>query len=135
MSYDRFIEFEVPPPPDPQWQAVLKLIGEVIEDFFSGAGTIVWDGDASRWFISLPGEGRWALRRVFPESPRAQAASTASPLESRERWIEVCVTMGDGLIVDVLTRHADDFTNALATALAKSLLRMDHAKPMDGAEW
>mgnify|MGYP006390608609 CR=1 FL=1 len=80
---DRFIEFEVPPPPDPQWQATLTLVGEVIEDFFSGAGTIVWDGDASRWLKFAWGLKAMALNQFSNKSTYdANAVIAASPFFS-----------------------------------------------------
>ena len=70
-----------------------------LKAFVSSCGTVVWQRD--RWYISLPGKPE--------ESPAAQA----------ERWIEVY--FGDH--VDVITRMADEFTNSLASGLAKRLAR------------
>jgi hypothetical protein len=79
-----------------------------IKTFFGGAyGTRGQNGnspewDRDRWFVTLPGTN--------PAAPEGC------------RWIEIWPSP-DGACLYVMTRQQDDFTNALADGLARSLRR------------
>src|ERR1019366_9963794 len=95
-----------------------EQLRQVVEDFFNGVGEI--SDNYSRkherpwWIVLLPGTPSNPLKRIFPEVFEHQ------PPGGKERWLEVVVDDGS---VDVLTRQADDFTNALADGLAEVLCR------------
>lgn len=69
-------------------------------DYVSDGASVRWSRD--RWMVDLPG--------VPEETPTRQPT----------RWIEVWVGSN---CVDVMTRQADEFTNAIADGLAARLAR------------
>jgi hypothetical protein len=122
MPVDRMIFYESPGPTREQvHQVLLDFLGGVGEAGvgLGGESAVKWDHD--RFYVRLPGRNTWALRRIFPDSPRALYTHP-------ERWIEVW--MSDGAapgVIDVMTREQDYFTMALAEGIAVVL-----AKPFDG---
>lgn len=120
MSQDRFVWMEHPPN-----AGELELL---LEDFLGGflergefceqdRPSLVWkDG---RWFATLVGWDSHALRRA-PFITDAMRAYYAQVHGVRQRFIEVYI--GDDY-VDVITRQADDATNALADRLAELIAR------------
>lgn len=102
MAVDRCIFWTKERPTREQLQFVL-------EDFFSGIGTVEWVEDQSRWYVTLPGQVRHALARVAHETIQRLAEwQLANPWK---RWIEVFVADDH---IDVMTRQHDQITNALA---------------------
>ena len=90
-------------------------LGRLCRDYARGiASRVRWR--KGRWYIDLPGEVRSALHRLS-DHPR--------PYERGEpRWIEVWSGGNeDGHSVYVMTRHADDITNAIAEGLAAIIAR------------
>ncbi len=103
MSFDRFVYFEKSAPTQ---EDIQKVLG----NFLGGVGTIEWKRD--RFFVALPGTPTLASAG-FPEA-------IPYGMRPEERWIEVWYK-DNGL--DVITRDQDDFTNALASALAEIFAR------------
>lgn len=118
MSLDRIVKFAK----ETSRRPCRREIEPILEDFFNGAAQIEWNTD--RYFVSLPGTVSFAFRRLpyFKGTPRADHAQEEYN-EKRERWIELWTgKVADGEAIDkidVLTRHQDDYTNALADSLAK----------------
>lgn len=111
MSLDRFV----------RWQTELRPTREelqlVLEDYLGGAGEARWDTD--RFFVTLTGLRSEAYRRCahVTEVVRAYAEHTLrEPPANRIRWIELYLHEDS---IDVITRCADDFTNAVAERLAE----------------
>lgn len=104
MALDRIIRFDKPNHPP-----IRMELTTLLADYFQGIGTVKWDKD--RFFVSLPGKPCHALGRlaVIPRMPPPE-----------ERWIEVWKNRTS---VDVITRGADDITNALAEGLAEIIAR------------
>jgi len=104
MALDRIIRFDKPFKPPTRMELTTLLA-----DYFQGIGGASWDKD--RFFVTLPGRPCYALGRLakipFSELPE-------------QRWIEV---WKDRTSVDVITRTADDITNALAEGLAEIIAR------------
>jgi hypothetical protein len=105
MSLDRFVNWKKERPTKRQVRAVLR-------DFFSTYHSIKWDRD--RFYIKLPGKPSCAYRSL--------ARTRKIPLSElpQGRCIEVHLGKGN---LDVITRHADEYTNALAQGLAEAFSR------------
>lgn len=71
-----------------------------LRDFISEAGQVNWKRD--RWIVDLPGK---------PE---------ATSLTQPSRWLEVWIGQ---TCIDVMTRSADEFTNAVVTGFAQRIAR------------
>lgn len=83
----------------------------LLEDYLRNLGaTIRWDRD--RFFCTLPGKPCDGLARLSSLGSR--------PGLPEERWIEV---WKDHTSVDVMTRCADDITNAIADGLFEIIAR------------
>ncbi len=110
MSLDRFIYWQDKKPTDEQ-------LLHVVEDFMGGVGEIDdnYQKDGHPWWIVLlPGSPSHPLSRIYPEMMQYQ------PPPGVDRCLEVCVADD---CVDIITRQADDFTNALAEGLAEVMCR------------
>lgn len=104
MALDRFVNF-----PKGKKGPTKDEIGLVLKNFLGGIGDVSWSDD--RWIVSLPGKPTWTFEGLEPDMmPRMQ---------NSERWIEVYV----GPTLDVITRSADEFTNALAVRIAQIFAR------------
>ncbi len=108
MALDRFVNFKDRVP-------TKKEILTTIEDYFGGAAEdIQWGG--GRYTITLRGQRSEALRRI-------KGVAALSPSEG-ERWIEVYLSLrGKDKNIDVITRQADPYTNAVAEGYAKLIAR------------
>lgn len=107
MSLDRLVYFDDEAP-------TKKQIGEVLTDFLGELATSVeWKTD--RWYATLVGKQSHMFQR---QSERV--ARRAEYDRGRERWIEVWLK---GKTMDVMTRQADDATNALAAEFAARCAR------------
>ena len=112
MAHDRFVKFS------PENQPSREQLLEIVTNFLGGCGQILED-NYRRWTIDLPG---------VPTSP-FKGLPGARPQTYENRWIEVILSWEDkALVVDVLTRQQDDFTNALADRLAALLVRYYQAE-------
>lgn len=100
MSTDRVIRW-APPVQAPTAEALGTLACNYTRDL---ATSVEWHG--GRWYITLPGEAHSAVGRAFLHNP------------GQARWIEV---WRDDESVYVMTRHADEVTNAVAEASPLSL--------------
>jgi hypothetical protein len=107
MAYDRFIRFGKRRPTKPEVQKAL-------EDYVSGAGRVEWLKD--RFFVYLEGKGSHPARRIAGSHPSAKEAD----VYRAERFVEVWL---DKAVVDVITRQADDYTNAVADGFVEFLTR------------
>lgn len=101
MALDRFI----------YWSGDVKRptkeeIGAALTKYIGGGGKVYWERD--RYFVDLPG---------VPSNP-SPYLDVPCPYETR--WFEVW--LGDDS-VDVLTREADEFTNALAKGFVELCTR------------
>lgn len=112
MALDRFVQF--PPRKYPKKAEV----EQVIKNFLGGVGTVEWKKD--RFFISLPGTPTYTYKDIKGAPQREEIQP--------ERWIEVCI----GNPMDIITRMADEFTNALAARLAKAFARYWEGTVDDG---
>lgn len=101
MASDRFVRFDEVTPTQ-------EMIQTVLEDFLGGVGKIEWKAD--RFFVDLPGKGSFVFCRV------GKNPSGCHPAPREERWFEVWVGVTR---IDVITREADEFTNALADRFAR----------------
>lgn len=106
MALDRIIRFDGPGPSK-------EHLHLVVQDFFGEGATssISWHMD--RLFVSLNGSCSFPFRRL-PGAPQNPF------IPGDERWIEIWT---EGSVVDVITRQADPFTNALAQGLAEQVAR------------
>jgi hypothetical protein len=99
-------------------QPTRQDIEYVLTDFFNGLskGPPEWKND--RFFLYLHGVCGHPLKRVLPEN----MAFHWKHFEEQPwpRWIEVWVPDNDNCI-DVMTRHSDPATNALARAFAHTV--------------
>jgi len=98
MARDLFISLPVLPEK--------SLLESVIQSFFGEAGEVEWSED--RWIVSLPGEPSWPYAALLPEVGKDYGP---------ERWLEVFY----GNPINVITRLADPYTNALAKGLAECI--------------
>lgn len=103
MSLDRFVRFDEKYPTQ-------EGLRRVLENFLGGTGTVEWQRD--RFFVELPGNPTLALEG-FPDT-------ISCSFRPEGRWIEVWYK---DRTLDVITREADDFTNALASSLAEICAR------------
>lgn len=104
MALDRIIRWS-PPARAPSTDD----LATVARAYTKGLVTSVeWQG--GRWYITLPGEAHSAIGRDFLHDP------------GQARWIEVWRSDG-GEEVYVMTRHADEVTNAVAEGLAALVAR------------
>jgi hypothetical protein len=94
-----------------------KALGQVLRDFMGEAGAVRWHGD--RWFMSFESPNSLALGR---QSPLVEPMAALLAREPRERWIEVWPSE-KLLVVDVMTRQQDEFTNALAVGIVEVIAR------------
>ena len=95
----------------------------VLEDLLRGMATFKNDRDDNRIYVYLPGSPSWPFDRMGPscDNERAYHRSLAKSEEGpRPRWIEVVFTTRR---IDILTRHQDPITNAIAREIAKTLIR------------
>ena len=91
----------------------------VVEDFIGGAAMRIDTYGDNTWSVLLYGKPSSALKRT-------RLAATAHMSEQHdERWFEVFV-MDDSVFVT--TRMADEYTNAIAKALAELLCRVFDGK-------
>lgn len=110
MAQDRFVYFTQDSTPS------IEEVRLVLTNFLGGAGEVTYSVD--RFFVSLPGK---------PTLPfKGLPGVTIPPIYyPEERWIEVWY--GDdprrGIILDIMTRHGDEFTDALADQIAKMFAR------------
>jgi hypothetical protein len=115
MSRDRFVRYEGY---EGQHPTTIE-VGRVISQYFGPEVATVDHVPAQRrFYVSLRGKWSSPLHGVVPLFPGDLAVGD---LVGGERWIEVYVAEGEP--IDVITRHADDYTNALADDLANVLGR------------
>jgi hypothetical protein len=99
MARDRFVWFDAPAPTATAPAA--DDLGDYLRLYVSDGGTVEWSRD--RWMVTLPGTPRDLAGRLGPEDmPEC-------------RWFEVWRSDES---VDVITRMADAFTNAVADGFA-----------------
>lgn len=120
MALDRFVDFKTGAPGR-------TTIAICLRDYVGGMGVVTWDGE--RFFAAFPGKPSYAFQHVGPatdaeregweqaEKARCNAVPLTVPLE---RWFEV---LCDTHRIDVITRSADDITNAVAEGFAAVLAR------------
>ena len=106
MALDRFV----------YWKSTTRPTREQIqfalEDYVRDLATEVkWEHD--RFYVVLPGMGSHPAARIT-ESETLRLAAAED--RKNERWFEVY--LGDDNI-DVITRHSDWITNAIATEFAR----------------
>lgn len=108
MACDRFVYWKTKDKPS------REQIQLVLEDYVRDlAKSVEWDEKGSRFFVALPGMcSNPAARVTESDTIRGMAAED----RMNERWFEVYV--GDDNI-DVITRHGDWITNAIATEFAR----------------
>ena len=97
----------------------------LLQDYIGAAGTVEWDADADRYIVTIPGTPSYARVRVGAATPVQRAAwrgKMTEPLPKRwsqdSRFFEV---WSDKDCTYVMTRDADELTNAIADTLAKIL--------------
>jgi len=111
VSADRFIYFKkgTTPPTKDEIESLLR-------NYFGAAATeIEWRSD--RFYVTLHGHPSFPFAEIAPDVPNPYKGE-----DERERWIEVWLDRKDGT-VDVMTRHMDHYTGALATDLARTIAR------------
>jgi hypothetical protein len=110
MALDRFVYFEqrVPTP---------QHVRQILVNFLGGCGTVE-DGPLNWWVITLPGK----CSSPFAGIPGSRPFHP-DRYNGEERWIEVVFQPDDTPSVDVMTRHADEFTNGVAERLAQEFAR------------
>jgi hypothetical protein len=110
MANDRFVRFGKRRP-------ARDDVRKALEDYMTGAGRVERVKD--RFFVYLRGKGSHPARRLAGAHPSAKvAAAKEGSLYRAERFIEVWV---DKAVVDVITRQADDYTNAVADGFVEFL--------------
>jgi hypothetical protein len=85
-------------------------------DYVSGLGSVAWR--EGRWFVTIEGDQRFARRRSGNATPAQIEAWAEMEAEKRERVFEVIPMPGE---VDVITRQADEVTNAIADGFVRVL--------------
>jgi hypothetical protein len=100
MAHDRFVYWSkdktrIPTREDVQ-AALIAYLGD--------GGTVEWVEDQGRLYAHLPGTPSDPVEKLLPDS----------------RWIEVFIHHDS---VDVITRQADSFTNAVADGFANFCMR------------
>lgn len=115
MSTDRVIRWRKNKKP------TKEQIGMVCEDYVSRIGTVRWDEARGRYYISLPGPCSHPLRRM-PGIGAVGHVYDPPPPGSDEppfiRWIEVYIPEKEDYL-NIMTRHQDPITNAIAERLAE----------------
>lgn len=109
MALDRFVYWESERPTQEE-------VGQVCEDYVKGLGAVEWNDPQSRFYIHLTGA------YSCPQD-RAKGGRFARPAPEpgfEGRYIEVWI--GEDCL-DIMTRHQDDVTNAIAEGLAKFFAR------------
>jgi len=108
MALDRFVYWKDKAPDKGQLERTLIAYAGTMAD-------IAFRDD--RWYINIPGKPSCALENYYGVGMLRDLPD--------ERWIEVWP--GDDC-VDVITRQADDITNAIAEGLARLLARLWNGK-------
>ena len=108
MALDRFVFWNEEKP-------TRKELQQILEDYINIEGAVLWDTD--RFMVTLPGKPLWLFQGVVPEKYRK--------MYPPERWFEVWLGKD---CIDVLTRRADNFTDALAETFAVTVARYYQAK-------
>jgi hypothetical protein len=98
----------------------------VIEDYVRWIGNTTWHID--RFFVALPGYDSFPFLRSGPATEAQRAAALEAIKIGDRKGFEVWPSPEDGSWKDepcvcVITRHADDITNAIARGLAEVLAR------------
>jgi hypothetical protein len=107
VACDRFVSWNT------ERRPTREEVASVIVDFCGGAATEVkWERD--RFFVLLVGTTSAPLKRIPGVAPLVASD------DGGERWLEVWF---DDESLDVLTRHQDEFTHAVALGLAKVFAR------------
>jgi hypothetical protein len=107
MATDRFVSFGAVRPTRAQIRrALVRYIGD--------PGAVKWSRASGRFVVTLPGEPRDAWVR-----PLAYPKARPRPVMNEERWFEV-FPGGEDAELSVITRSADDITNAVATGFARA---------------
>ncbi len=114
MALDRFVNFEhgsqVPS---------AKNMRKLLKDYLGEAAKkIAWKRD--RFYVDLHGASTFPGRRLKDIGLAVRSGAYAKQVLSPRRWIEV--HLGDDN-VDVITRHADEYTNGVAQRLAEIIAR------------
>jgi len=84
-------------------------------------GKVKWDEEGHRFYAIFPGKPSGALRRAAPDL--AFPWGDDPQFYHQERWFEVYLDKNDGHI-DVITRIADEFVNAVADGFANLCARV-----------
>ena len=105
MALDRFIYFREDSCP------TYRELYRFLTNFIGFAGKVAYGTD--RIFVELPGTPSFPFKG-FPDT------LDPTPLLPEQRWIEVWLKEQT---VDVMTRHQDDFTHALADQIVELLKR------------
>jgi len=110
MACDRFVYWKERKPTQAEVEAVLhNFLGDA-------ALEIKWHGD--RFFVLLVGTKTLAFKGLGHPHEKAFLADNAPP--HHKRYIEVWL---DSECLDVMTRHGDEFTNAVADGLVAAFVR------------
>lgn len=123
MSYDRFIRWQSELRPT---QAEVLLL---IQDYF-GEALVSADWKGSRWNVLLHGRKSVAVRNLpgCPPSIRAVAEEE----KDDERFLEVFFDEQTANHFSIITRHADEYTGAVAEGLAQLIARLWNGKVEQG---
>lgn len=97
MALDRFIDWSGQQPSN-------KELSRALRNYVGKAGKVTWKID--RWFVTLPGKPSCALKGLPGAEFRAAVIE-----EQTDRWFEVIPSDAN---LNILTRGADEFTNAVA---------------------
>ena len=116
MARDTFVYWKNEKPTKDEVQTIL-------EDYLAGMVTsLTWRG--GRFYVILPGAPSWPFQRVGPATPAQRGAwlELAREMDGapRSRCFEVYL---DAEYVDVITRHDDEVTNAIASTFARLCAR------------
>lgn len=107
MSSDRFVYWNDRKPTREQLQLVLE---DYVRDL---AESVEWDEEGSRFFVKLPGMGCHPATRIADDAVMERMYLMD---QKTERWFEVFVCDDN---VDIITRHGDRITHAIATEFAR----------------
>lgn len=127
MATDRIVQFR-----DGQTPPTREEIEQLLRNFFSSAALdISWS--AGRFYVTLVGKSTFALSGLGHTTQEAGLlALRTSPLGCDERWIEVwseawgtdpSASSQRAKDICIITRHADEFTSALADGLVSLIAR------------
>ena len=126
MALDRFIHFDHGNVPSAQ------RVKDVLHDFLGPQNSefrVTEDGD--RLTAVLPGRPSEILRRAVPDATPCRCSD--EELYGEERWIEVHIGSDN---IDVITRSADAFTNAVAEGFARRATELFSGRAdSEWAEW